>query len=88
MTKPKGITYAEVQANKEFQHVMSILSQQNGEPKLVGGLVERGWTNHDIDIAVCREGIKIPLYLLWLRFGRRWFPVSLSIVLKNEVVKV
>jgi hypothetical protein len=74
----KGITLTEVQMNQKFQELMGILHQQGGEPKLFGGLIRNGWTNHDIDISVSKS-VVVPLDLLLLRFGRRWFPVSLKI---------
>jgi len=84
MTKPKGITIAEVQMNPKFQELTEILSQQGAEPRIIGGLAGRGWTNHDIDVGITKEGVKVPLDLLLLKFGRRWFPVSLTLLEKSK----
>ena len=77
------ITIADVVNHEGFQELMEILQRQGATPKLVGGLVRRRWTNHDIDIEVSKLGVKVPLHLLCLKFGRRgWYPVSINI--RNE----
>lgn len=74
------ITIEEVVNHEGFQMLMDILHKQEANPKLVGGLVRRGWTGHDIDIEVSKLGLKVPLELMCLKFGRKgWLPVSIDV---------
>lgn len=72
------ITRTQVECNGNYVRLIVILEKQGANPKLVGGLANRGSTNHDIDILVSKTKVVVPLELLFLRFGRRFYPVSIT----------
>jgi len=82
------ITRDQVECNQNYMELMGILRHQGASPKLVGGLARRGYTNHDIDISVSKTSVKVPFALLLLKFGRRFYPVSIELVRLTDLKEV